>query len=94
MNRFCSEDYQVIIADIDKNIKIQQHQLNDLKLWHHGKNIGTCGGHFITSHQPFHFYRQAYGGVRTESGIAKATTIYLKKKNIDAKDDKFPIEFK
>lgn len=35
-----------------------------------------------------------YGGVRTEVGIAKSTQIYLKKKHLDGKDTKIPIEFK
>jgi len=64
-------------------IFIQEHKLERQHFQHHGQNVGFWFGDFMLSYTPY--YRQMYGGVRTENGVAKAAQIFLKKKNISDK---------
>lgn len=53
MNRFCSEDYENVTANFLSDFCLVEHHLKDLKLWHHGKNVGVCFGDFVTNYVPF-----------------------------------------
>ncbi|EGR27741.1 hypothetical protein IMG5_190360 [Ichthyophthirius multifiliis] len=74
----------------DVGIKIEQEQfiiceinINKSKLWNQGCQVGIWKGEFIVSHQPF--LKQLIAGVRTEEGIVKASSLYIKKQNLNQK---------
>ncbi|KRW99888.1 hypothetical protein PPERSA_12564 [Pseudocohnilembus persalinus] len=60
MSKFISDNYSEVLTNFDKNIMLKIQTLKDLKVWHHGKNIGVCHGTFTSCHVPF--FRQMYAG--------------------------------
>ena len=77
MIRFLSEDVGIKI-ERDEFI-ISEVKLIEMKLWSQGLQIGTWKSEFIVTNDPF--LRQLIAGVRTEEGITKATSLYIKKEN-------------
>lgn len=51
MNRFCSEDVELITDD--SNQVISETNLSELKFWHHGMLVGTWTGSYILKTMPF-----------------------------------------
>ncbi|EGR27513.1 hypothetical protein IMG5_194620 [Ichthyophthirius multifiliis] len=89
MIRFLSEDVEVKI-ERDQFIISEVH-MQEMKLWYQGQQVGTCNGEFIVTNQPF--LKQLVAGVRTEEGIVKAISLYIKKENFTQKTC-IPREFK